>query len=439
MRKALSKTLTGVGAAVVVACAARAAFTLWHGPAPLVAEMNAYWDAAGRLVAGEGFHAGHGFRAFIPPGYAFFLAAWRALGATPLTVRVIHAALGAATTVLVYLYGRSVTPRAAAAAAWTFALWPPSIVFGDFLLTESLFTFLFLAGLVVWRAGENWPRVAAAGVIWGAAALCREIALYFLPFMFLCYLLTRKPKLSLKALVATVIAAVFISPWTVRNWAVLGGFVPVSSKTAVDFYIYNHNNFNQILNNESDLKSESKLFADAKNEFELTVLARRRAVEWALSHPALFLFKGLRTEMNFFGLERDFFQHQLYGYFPPLGIAGTAFAGIVLLIPSAILLPLAFVGALRLRNSPAFAPALFIVILYVLTTFLAYSFTRQRYPLTPVFITAAAATLAGWKDTRAWLAARRWARLATVAYIIFLIAAWALEIYMDAGDYLYAS
>jgi 4-amino-4-deoxy-L-arabinose transferase-like glycosyltransferase len=430
------KTIKTVAAVFAVAFAARVAVTLCHGYAPLLAEMNAYWDAARRLLAGEGFHAGHGFRAFIPPGYVWFLTLIRALGGDTLWARLAQAPLGALTAVAAFFYGRRpLGDRAAAAAAFIFALWPASLVMGDFLLTESLFTLLFVAGLAVWADGASWRRAGLAGVLWGAAALTREQALYFFPFITICYFLIKRCKVAIKALVASLIVAACVAPWTVRNYVVLGGLVPVTTKSAVDFYIYNHNNLEQIINNESDAASENALFADAGGELELYKSARGRALAWIAAHPALFLVKGLRTEMNFVGLERDFFQHQLYGYYDRLSMPATVLLALLLLGPSAAALPLAFAGAIRFGGDEHLRAGVFVMILYVIITFVAYSFTRQRYPLTPLIITFAVAAGRKPRETRAWLKSRRPAFAAFVAFNVFLAAAWALELYQDFGDY----
>ncbi len=430
------RTFPTLAAVFGVALIARAAFTLTHGPAPLIAEMNAYWAAAGRLLAGDGFHAGHGFRAFIPPGYVWFLAAVRALGGSPLAARVAHAFLGAATAALVFLYGRrAFNDKVAGFSAFAFALWPASLVFGDFLLTETLFTFLFMAGLLAWGDGSSWKNAFAAGLCWGAAALTRELALYFFPFFALSYILTKRLQHSLKAIVAFLIVIACVAPWTLRNYRVLGGFVPVTTKSAVDLFIYNHNNFDQIVRNESDQPSERQLFADAPDELELAKLARRRALSWITSHPALFLFKGLRTEMNFFGLERDFFQHQKYGYYGPLPKPVLILLVPLFLIPSAAALPLAFVAALRFGGNRYLQPGIYVTIFYIITTFVAYSFTRQRYPLTPVMVTLAVAAVVNRSELRRWLKRRRAVLATALAFIVFLAASWALELYLDIGDY----
>lgn len=423
-------------AVFVTALGARLAFTLAHGPAPLVAEMNAYWEAAEGLLAGAGFHAGHGFRAFIPPGYAFFLAAVQGLGGSPFSARIIQGVLGAATALLLYYFIRKpLGVKAALAGGLAFAIWPPSLAIGDFLLTESLFTMLLMATLLAWGDGSKPGRALGAGLIGGAAAYGRELALYFFPLVALSYLLSRDHKRLLNAILATAVVVICVAPWTIRNYHVLGGFVPITSKSNVDFFIYNHNSFGQILYNESDQPSEARLFADARSELELARLAQRRALTWISSHPALFIFKGFRTEANFFGLERDFFQHQQYGYFPALPSGLLWILVPLFILPSALALPLAFIGALRFGRNQDLRAALAIVILYIIITFAAYSFTRQRYPLTPIIITLAVGVLTSVRGTWDWMRERRWRWISAAAFTAFLVAAWILEIVLDLKDF----
>jgi len=423
-------------AVFAAALGARLAFTLAHGPAPLIAEMNAYWDAAGGLLAGIGFHAGHGFRAFIPPGYAFFLAAVRGLGGTPFTARIVQDFLGAGTGLLLFYYiRRPFGLKAAFLGSLAFAVWAPSLAIGDFVLTESLFTFLLLATLLLWGNGDSRAHALGAGLIGGAAALSRELALLFFPAIALSYLLTRDYKRALNAILAGIIVIICVAPWTVRNWRVLGGFVPVTSKSNVDFFIYNHNSFDQILYNESDQPGEKRLFADATSEIGLAHLAQKRGLAWIVAHPGLFVFKGFRTEANFFGLERDFFQHQKYGYFPPLPPWLLWLLVPIFLVPSAAALPLAFLGAIRFGRNPHLKAATAIVILYVIVTFAAYSFTRQRYPLTPIIIAFAVGALASRREMWHWLKERPWRWVTAAAFSSFLLAAWALEISLDLKDF----
>ena len=421
--------VVGVFAAALIP---RVAVPLIHGPAPLIAEMNGYWDAAGGLAAAKGFNAGHGFRAFLPPGYPAFLAVIRAAGGTPVAARVVQGIVGALTAVVTYLYARRLFgDKVAAAAAFAFALWPMGVAMGDFILSETTFTFLLLLGVWALGAGDRWRNVVGAAVVWGAAAYFREYTLYFFPALILCNVLTKNYKLTGKSVVGAFIVAACIAPWTVRNAVVLRGFVPVTTKSNVDFFLYNHNNIWQIINNESDQPSELQLFRDAPSELELSRLARERAFAWIIAHPALLLFRGLRTEANFVGLERDFVQHYQWRYYEPMPKPVLMAAACATVLPTVIALPLAFVGFLRFGRRDTALPAIVIVLVYVGIAFATYSYSRHRYPLTPLLITFAVATLTSPGDTWHCLWSRRVAAYATALFLAFLVVAWTSEIVLE--------
>jgi 4-amino-4-deoxy-L-arabinose transferase-like glycosyltransferase len=183
--------------------------------------------------------------AFRPPLFPLALAGTyeltgaRALQTRWATGRVLEVVLGTLTVALVYLlavrlWGEDVALIAAAIAA----VYPPLLLIGSSLLSESLFTpLVLLAVLAALRARDaerplRWAMLA--GVIVGLAALTRGngIALV-LPIGFLVW--TERPRLralSLRAPLAMVAATVLVLiPWTVRNQSVFHRFVPLTTET----------------------------------------------------------------------------------------------------------------------------------------------------------------------------------------------------------------
>jgi 4-amino-4-deoxy-L-arabinose transferase-like glycosyltransferase len=129
-------------------------------------------------------------------------------------------------------------PGVAAAAGAIASVYPPLLLIGSSLLSESLFTPLVLAATLAALRSRRSPRpltwAASCGVAVGLAALTRAngIALV-VPIGFLVW--TGRPRLGLRSvrpplamLFATVITLV---PWTVRNAVVLHHFVPLTTET----------------------------------------------------------------------------------------------------------------------------------------------------------------------------------------------------------------
>lgn len=158
------------------------------------------------------------------PGYPFFLALWmKVLGAGDAwyaAVLLCQALLGALTVTLTTQLGKHWLPiRWAIASGLLMAIWPHSITINGYLLTETLFGFLCVLGLLLFAQaclrGSTW-RAAAAGLALGAAALTNAV---LLPFgILLAGFLAWRKLAPRKICVALAIGALLLpGAWAVRN------------------------------------------------------------------------------------------------------------------------------------------------------------------------------------------------------------------------------
>jgi 4-amino-4-deoxy-L-arabinose transferase-like glycosyltransferase len=183
--------------------------------------------------------------AFRPPLLALTLAAVYKLSGTAdakarwTAGRVLEAGLGAIAVLLICVIGIRVLGRAAGLVAGGLAaIYPPLVMVGSSLLSESVFIPLMLAA--VWaalnaRAGEHrLPWAIASGVLVGLAALARANGIVLLiPIWFLVW--DRRPRRSLGSLQSplALLAATVVTliPWTVRDFSVFDRFVPLTTDT----------------------------------------------------------------------------------------------------------------------------------------------------------------------------------------------------------------
>ena len=103
-----------------------------------------------------------------------------------------------------------------------------SITLAFFLLTETLFTALFLGSIlayVLFRQSQKRIWILISGALMGLAILCRPIATYF-PFLFLILVLFDQAKDVRERLIKIVFYAlpclVVIVPWMFWNYASIG-------------------------------------------------------------------------------------------------------------------------------------------------------------------------------------------------------------------------
>lgn len=158
------------------------------------------------------------------PGYPVFLAFWMKILGTDdawyAAVLLSQAFVGALTVVLATQLGRHwLSLRWAAAAGVLMAVWPHSITVNDYLLSETLFSFLVVLGMLAGASAlrrPSPPRAALAGVILGAAALTNAI---LLPFGVLLGALLAWRKLASRTVCFALILGALALPaaWALRN------------------------------------------------------------------------------------------------------------------------------------------------------------------------------------------------------------------------------
>lgn len=267
--------VSAVRLAVAVGLLLRLAFGLayWTGK-PLTHDEREYLTLAVNVAQGRGFASELPGEAASPisrvqrfgraPGYPIFLApltwldadlrAGRLPADVPAAVKVVQAVLGAAGILLLAGLVRHVAgDRAATAAAWIAALFPPLVWLPAYALSEQLYSVIALAtaaslGRVTdGRRGMNTASgatraIALAGLAAGAGALTRPVMLFFLPLA-AALLLWRAPARRVglrRAALFVGVAVAAIAPWTVRNAVVHQRLVLIASEGGVTFWTGNH-------------------------------------------------------------------------------------------------------------------------------------------------------------------------------------------------------
>ncbi|HXF51947.1 MAG TPA: glycosyltransferase family 39 protein [Dehalococcoidia bacterium] len=295
-----------IGVAIVaLALAVRATWAVYADRPPQGLNDPLMYDIlAHQIAAGNGYTrlTGEPF-AYYPVGFPAALGGvYWLLDHTPLpdqyilAGKVMNAILGAATTALVFVLGRRVLGAAAgASAAFLHAVFPGQVFYTGTLLSEPLFTFLLMAGLTAlfWdrpRPGEMpWVRLAAGGLLLGAATLTRAITL-LLPFALFVFWwwVHRRPRTA--AIHAGIVLAgilVFAVPWSIRNTIRLGTPTMISTNAGDDLCIGHHEGATGafVMTGPCFDDYDYDRMAPLEVEVERDRQGLRRAVRFALTHP----------------------------------------------------------------------------------------------------------------------------------------------------------
>ena len=197
-------------------------------------DSRGYWALAENLLERGIFSQGTA-PPYLPdatrtPVYPLFLAGLRGVGFGPVGVALVQILLSSAIVVGVVVFTRRWVGRldAALIAGALVALDVPAISAANSVLTETLFTGLLLAATGAFLVALKSPRPlragALAGVLLGAAALCRPAALYLPPIWAALFVIARGRSGAAPASVAVFALAValVVGPWALRNQRTFG-------------------------------------------------------------------------------------------------------------------------------------------------------------------------------------------------------------------------
>lgn len=415
-----------------------------------IMDEQQYSQIARSIVAGYGFAWGPGQPTSIrPPLYPGLLAAvWAISPDNFQAVRLVQILMALATAVLVYILGsRLYSPMVggwAAAVCWLY----PSLIFFNFLiLTETLFTFLLVAFVLLTVLLVQTPRAGLAitcGLALGLAALTRSI-LWPLPLI-LCPLLAviiRAPlsrKLVLPGLVLAGYALV-VGPWAVRNTKLQHVVTIVDTMGGMNLRMGNYEftpddrmwdavalsgERSWVHGISSDLPNQSI------TEGQKEKWAQQKAIAYMRANPGVTLRRAFIKFADFWGLEREFMagvQNNFYAppaWFQVTGSLAFVLGYVAIVIAGAVGIWLAAPADWRLHV---------LLLLPILVTMGAHTivFGHSRYhlPLIPLLAVYAAALVAA--RAPAYRLAHRPLLVGAAVTVTVLLSVWIRQI--TGSDY----
>jgi 4-amino-4-deoxy-L-arabinose transferase-like glycosyltransferase len=351
-----------------------------------------YVQTAKNIVGGKGHITGFLF-AYQPPLFPAFIAASLSLGLSSIAGLKLVSLLVLSTSVfLVYWICKRLTSQLAGlAGAALFGVMPWMISLPNMLLSECLFLPLYLLCLALLIAAfqnRSIGALALAGATSGIASLCREILLYLPVVLFVLLLLWRqtRKRAVLYGLVFSIAHFAVILPWTVRNYALFGHVVPISTNPWINIYIGN-NPVHENVDSWTWLIPQDTIWnareqPDGRDEYEAMKRSKQEAVAYIAREPMKFVERFLKRALRF-----------VTPHFGLVGKLGTSRAIAIVVCWSLVLysaLLAGFVGAAwrEWRSGGGGARTGFLVFAILLSAYLAAvagittSNERYRLPMT---------------------------------------------------------
>jgi 4-amino-4-deoxy-L-arabinose transferase-like glycosyltransferase len=217
----------------------------WPEPARPRFDEKYYYRVAEGIAAGGSYEDGYVVRA---PLYPLFLGGvFKVFGVSLTTALVIQALLRGLVVAGVALMGREyVSKKAGLIGAAILVVYPELIQTYTRLMTEVTYIPLFLLSFYLVEKMAKTEAVndsIRAGIACGAASLARSTSVFFTLLVAVWLVLSAsgsgrfsRAKLACAALLVLMLV-VTVSPWTIRNLVVHGGFIAVSNDAAFNLWL----------------------------------------------------------------------------------------------------------------------------------------------------------------------------------------------------------
>jgi tetratricopeptide (TPR) repeat protein len=387
-----------------------------------------HWEWALQIVDKSFWGEGAYFRA---PLYPYFLALLATVtGKSILWAKVLQSLLCFGTAIFVFRLAERLSGRTAAiASSLAYAFYGTLIFYETMFLVEVLFLFFATWGMYRFVACFDSTSLRSwlfTGVLLGLAAITRPNVLIAIPFLALwMYLRSRGvPSLLRRAVRPAVLVAgvgLTILPITVRNIAVTGEFILISSQGGINLYLGNNPSADgltmlmpEVALDESvswrqfgivTTAAAEKATGRMLSESEVSAFWTSRALDFIRHSPGAFLSLVWRKCVYLVnGFENSDNLDIYYQRNRSLLYSLLVWSGIIY-FPFGLLLPLAIVGVYACRHDSArFAPLYIYIVAYTPSIVLFLVTARHRLSLLPFLIVVAAAGVVAL--VRSWRALR---------------------------------
>lgn len=252
----------------------------------------------------------------------YLVGVYTVSGYHPLAARLVQALVcGVLSLWLIYRLGRRLAgEQVGLVAAGLGAVYAYFVYYDAALMTEAFFTLGVLASFELSFAllGIDKTKEDPAptqglggwlllGVVFDVTALLRQTLLLWLP-VWLAWVYWAGGAFNRQSrrirwygpLVSMAVMMAFILPWTVRNYAIYGAFLPLNSNAGYAFYSANHPNHGTQFDQDYAAPLPEDLINRGLDEAQWNTALTRRGLEFILTDPQRYLMLSLDRVPIFF-------------------------------------------------------------------------------------------------------------------------------------------
>lgn len=394
---------------------------------------------------------------FRGPLYPYLLAFFlKITGSSILWSRFLQIVIASFSSVLVYLLGLKVfSKKVGIIAALAYAAYGTIIFYETMFLIPVLFIFLNLLAvylLLLYRGRYEPRRWFLAGIVLGLSAIARPNILLLVPFflIWLYFGFSQMKQLKKRFLIAFIYLAGILIPVfsvTLRNYAVTGEPILISSQGGVNLYIGNNPQTEGLTMLMPEVQLDESLpwteFVSATREAAEKEVGRRltaseessfwtgKAIDFILNNPGKFIGITFKKIVYFFvGFENsdqtDIYQSRVYSSLSSILIWKKP-----IYFPFGLIFPISLIGMIACWAKRK-EPALFYIFIigYIPTVVLFLVTARHRLPIIPfMLIFGAVGVLTVWE----LIGKKNWKKVSIYSAIFLIALLFSNRSYFDIG------
>jgi 4-amino-4-deoxy-L-arabinose transferase-like glycosyltransferase len=272
-------------------------------PAEQVSDGAIYWILTKRLVFEGRFYVA-GTYAYWPPGFPLFLAPTVIVfGDRNWVPLLVNLGLCVATLYTITALARLIADeRVARLSSFLLLVWPNFVFSAGLVAKELLLVVLMPLTLVLYISAARRTRKSSfvllllGGIVLGYSVLTQPSLMLFPCVLGLYEVLYKRSFLELVRRLCPVIAGMtlVISPWTLRNYRMLGEFVVVTNTAGWVLYVGNNTQATGgYVSVGEDLAGLDEVSANR--------IALERARQWITENPLRFILLSFKKQILFLG------------------------------------------------------------------------------------------------------------------------------------------
>ena len=349
----------------------------------------------------QGLAEGHGYvqpngqsTAFWPVGYPLTLSLlYRVFGTHDLVGKLANVVYSMGILIGTYALGRRIfSETTARIGLLLLAISLNSIAYNSLLATETIFTMLFVAALVVvFRQSQHRMTGLLLGAILGIAANIKPVTIGLFPFFFVCLWAVGRDwkKAAIHTATAIVMTIVLLLPWLVRNHERFGKWILSNEAGLVLLVGANPDATGQYYRAPVIQELYPKLLEGGMEEYHWNKECQKLAVQYIREHSLHWFALGFKKLYHMYKHDVDGVWHTLNGVTPKVSdfvwntLTRTAhvYYGVLML------LAIGYVAQTVARRQLLSIPNLCLLFVFYFSSvcFCFHGLPRYHYPIMPLF------------------------------------------------------